>query len=198
MSFSEHIKKLLILNQIRNGSGMMKMNFLIWQTKPLRKRWNPTITGKNGTRNASVTALSTIDSQTYIQPPRTRSFSGWAVFLFSKIWYDVKKDKRMCRICNMKRNRFLLWTMTPWPGWSICMMMKLPSCLSGFVSWRSGCGYWKIRRKSSQKVVSYENGQKKNPHELPKKAVSCGFSGEPSGIRTPDTLIKSQVLYRLS
>lgn len=36
--------------------------------------------------------------------------------------------------------------------------------------------------KSSQKVVSSQNGQNKNPHELPKMAVSCGFFG--AGDRT--------------
>ena len=30
------------------------------------------------------------------------------------------------------------------------------------------------------------------------KQKACRFSGDPSEIRTPDTLIKSQVLYRLS
>ena len=54
-------------------------------------------------------------------------------------------------------------------------------------------------RKSCTKVAQAEieivEVKNKNPRE---QRIPKGFAGDPSGIRTPDTLIKSQVLYRLS
>ena len=44
-------------------------------------------------------------------------------------------------------------------------------------------------------VEKWVDGKKKNRRKPCGTAV---LNGDPSGIRTPDTLIKSQVLYRLS
>ena len=54
-------------------------------------------------------------------------------------------------------------------------------------------------RKSCTKVAQVKNSEENEKEEPPRKQrVSKGLAGDPSGIRTPDTLIKSQVLYRLS
>ena len=48
-------------------------------------------------------------------------------------------------------------------------------------------------------VVSCSYRIKKTRTVKPFSAIQCGFEiGEPSGIRTPDTLLKRQMLCRLS
>ena len=53
----------------------------------------------------------------------------------------------------------------------------------------------KVAKKLHKWVEKWVEGKKKNRRKPCGTAV---LNGDPSGIRTPDTLIKSQVLYRLS